>query len=146
MSSDEEMGYGSIEPTPKVESTTRRRRRGVAVVAALALFGLVVIGGSAQGMRMAFWDGEGGGDSNAWKTVSNDDDSHDSEDWWRTSNAASGSIKKPEQLENNGLTPEEDLSTLSQEAQEEGQEALSSLSQDEEQTISSFNGLGGPIG
>ena len=40
MSSDEETGYGSIE-TPKVESTTSRRR-GVAVVAALALFGLVV--------------------------------------------------------------------------------------------------------
>ena len=59
MSSDEETGYGSIEITPKVESTTvtSRRRRGVsAVVAALALFGLVVIGGAAQGMRMAFWD------------------------------------------------------------------------------------------
>jgi hypothetical protein len=43
MSSDEEMGYGSIEPTPKVESTTRRRGVAVvAVVAALALFGLVV--------------------------------------------------------------------------------------------------------
>ena len=56
MSSDEETGYGSIEVTPtKVESPTSRRR-GVAVVAALALFGLVVIGGSAQGMRMAFWD------------------------------------------------------------------------------------------
>ena len=53
MSSDEETGYGSIE-TPKVESPTSRRR--VAVVAALALFGLVVIGGAAQGMRMAFWD------------------------------------------------------------------------------------------
>jgi hypothetical protein len=39
MSSDEEMGYGSIE-TPKVESTTSRRR-GVTVFAALALFGLV---------------------------------------------------------------------------------------------------------
>ena len=37
MSSDEETGYGSIE-TPKVESPTSRRR--VAVVAALALFGL----------------------------------------------------------------------------------------------------------
>ena len=58
MSSDEETGYGSIEITPKVESTTvtSRRRRGVsAVVAALALFGLVVLG-SPQGMRMAFWD------------------------------------------------------------------------------------------
>ena len=40
------MGYGSIE-TNKVESTTSRRR-GVAVVAALALFGLVVIGGSTH--------------------------------------------------------------------------------------------------
>ena len=33
MSSDEETGYGYIEITPKVESTTSRRR-GVAVVAA----------------------------------------------------------------------------------------------------------------
>ena len=74
MSSDEEMGYGSIEPTPKVESTTRRRGVAVvAVVAALALFGLVVIGGSAQGMRMAFWDGEGGDDHLYLKRTPTDD-------------------------------------------------------------------------
>ena len=55
MSSDEETGYGSIEITPKVtvESTTSRRRRGVAaVVAALALFGLVVLGGSSHSVSI----------------------------------------------------------------------------------------------
>ena len=81
MSSDEETGYGSIEVTPKVESPTSRRR--VAVVAALALFGLVVLG-SPQGMRMAFWDGEGG-DDQKW-----DDSSPDDSAWWRESIAASG--------------------------------------------------------
>ena len=71
MSFDEETGYGSIEITPKVESTTSRRR--VAVVAALALFGLVVIGGSSQAMRMSFWDGEGGDDHLYLKRTRTDD-------------------------------------------------------------------------
>jgi len=84
MSSDEETGYGSIE-TPKVESPTSRRR--VAVVAALALFGLVVLG-SPQEMRMAFWGGEGG-DDQKWDNSSPEDSDVDSE-WWRESNAASG--------------------------------------------------------
>ena len=83
MSSDEETGYGSIEITPtKVESPTSRHR--VAVVASLVLFGLVVLGGSAQGMRMAFWGGEGG-DDHAW-----DPDNWNDDDEWRMSVAASG--------------------------------------------------------
>ena len=54
MSSDEETGYGSIEKTPKVDplTVTSRRRRGVAVVTALA-FGLVVLGGSSHSVPIS---------------------------------------------------------------------------------------------
>ena len=83
MSSDEETGYGSIEITPtKVESPTSRHR--VAVVASLVLFGLVVLGGSAQGMRMAFWGGEGGDDYDTDEGSEGLDDKEHNDDysWW----------------------------------------------------------------